>query len=294
MAAVGWHCSKRCGYASFRKLTTGLGIEKNLSGDELLLKCNDAGIAEIGINRPKAKNSLSFGFIKVLEEIIDFLSKDQTLRVAILRSEVPGVFCAGADLKERAKMTEADVPKFVSMARNLFHEFSKVPIPTIAAIDGAALGGGFELALACDMRVAADNAKIGLPETKLAIIPGAGGTQRLPRLISVSKAKELIFTGRALQGSDAVAYGIIDYFVPQNENGDAAYHRAIQIANEILPQGPVALRMAKRAINEGIKGDIESGLKVEESCYAKVVPTEDRIEGLKAFAEKRKPLYKGR
>eukprot|EP00112_Aurelia_sp_Birch-Aquarium-sp1_P013531 Seg2873.4 transcript_id=Seg2873.4/GoldUCD/mRNA.D3Y31 product="Enoyl-CoA hydratase domain-containing protein 2 mitochondrial" protein_id=Seg2873.4/GoldUCD/D3Y31 len=191
-------------------------------------------------------------------------------------------------------MTEADIPKFVAMARDLFHEFSKVPIPTIAAIDGHALGGGLELAMACDMRVSADNARIGLPETKLAIIPGAGGTQRLPRLIPLSKAKELIFTGRALKGQDAVNYGVVDYAVAQNENGDAAYHRAIQLAEEILPQGPVALRMAKKAINEGIQGDIDHGMAVEKACYAQIVPTEDRIEGLKAFAEKRRPNYKGK
>ncbi|XP_065066661.1 methylglutaconyl-CoA hydratase, mitochondrial-like [Rhopilema esculentum] len=294
MAALGRHIMRRLHITRSRHQCTVSEVNKNLSGDELLLKYTKPGVAVIGINRPKAKNSLSFGFIKVLEEIIDVLNKDQSLLVAILKSEVPGVFCAGADLKERAKMTEADVPKFVAIARNLFNEFSKVSIPTIAAIDGAALGGGLELALACDLRVASDNAKIGLPETKLAIIPGAGGTQRLPRLVGLSKAKELIFTGKALKGADAVKYGVVDYSVPPNEAGDAAYQRALLLANEILPQGPVALRAAKRAINEGIQVDIDSGLLIEESCYAQIVPTEDRTEGLRAFAEKRKPNYKGR
>eukprot|EP00794_Sanderia_malayensis_P005899 gene5899-6584_t len=282
---------------------------KALSGDELKFSSNEDGVAIIGINRAEAKNSLSFGFIKVLQEIIEELKVSKSVRLAILKSEVPGVFCAGADLKERAKMTEADVPKFVTLARNLFHDFSQVPVPTIAALDGAALGGGLELALACDLRVASHDAKIGLPETKLAIIPGAGGTQRLPRLLGIGKAKELIFTGKVLNGNEAAAIGLVNEAVTQNDAGNAAYLQALELGKKILPQGPIALRMAKKAINEGMQVDISAGLKVEEDCYAQnesggsnhrdftiftmVVSTKDRIEGLKAFKEKRRPKYIG-
>lgn len=270
-------------------------MEKNLD-DELRLEYLEGdrqGIAVMSINRPEAKNSLSINLMRLFENAMDVISSDSSLRAVILRSIVPGVFCAGADLKERRKMTEADVPMFVSKARMLFQRLSEVPVPTIAAIEGAALGGGLEMTLACDFRIASTTSKLGLPETKLAIIPGAGGTVRLPRIVGPSKAKELIYTGRILRSTDAEALGLVDYSVEQNENGDAAYRRSLQLAEEILPQGPIALKMAKKCINKGIETDIYSALSVEELCYAQVIPTNDRREGLQAFKEKRKPIYKG-
>ncbi|XP_072848484.2 methylglutaconyl-CoA hydratase, mitochondrial isoform X2 [Pogona vitticeps] len=199
----------------------------------------------------------------------------------------------GADLKERAKMHSSEVSSFVSKARTTINEMANLPVPTIAAIDGIALGGGLELALACDIRVAATSAKMGLVETKLAIIPGAGGTQRLPRTIGVSLAKELIFSARVIDGEEAKSIGLISHVVEQNEAGDAAYRRALALAREFLPQGPVAMRVAKLAINQGMEVDLLTGLAIEEACYAQTIPTKDRIEGLLAFKEKRPPRYKG-
>ena len=149
------------------------------------------------------------------------------------------------------------------------------------------------MALACDIRVASDNSKMGLVETKLAIIPGAGGTQRLPRIIGPSMAKELIFTARVVGGNEAAKIGLVNHVVTQNDTGDAAYHRAIDLAREILPNGPVGVKMAKLAINKGIEVDIGTALAIEEGCYAQVIPTKDRLEGLQAFKEKRKPVYTG-
>jgi len=166
-------------------------------------------------------------------------------------------------------------------------------MPVIAAIDGHALGGGLEMALACDLRVASATAKMGLVETKLAIIPGAGGTQRLPRIVGPSLAKELIFTARVISGTEASSIGLVNHAVEQNAEGDAAYRRAIDLAREILPNGPVGVKMAKAAVNRGIEVDISSAMAIEEGCYAQVIPTKDRLEGLKAFKEKRKPVYKG-
>lgn len=166
-------------------------------------------------------------------------------------------------------------------------------IINILAIDGVALGGGLELALACDLRTVASKTKLGLVETKLAIMPGAGGTQRLPRLINLALAKELIFTGRIFDGEAAVKMGICNYNVPQNEKQNAAYLRALKLAEEILPNGPVGVRMAKRSINKGSQCDLNTGYAIEEACYAQVIPTKDRLEGLLAFAEKRKPHYTG-
>ncbi|XP_054842067.1 methylglutaconyl-CoA hydratase, mitochondrial isoform X2 [Eublepharis macularius] len=213
---------------------------------------------------------------------------EEELRVRYLDDEHKG-----ADLKERAKMHSSEVSSFVSKARATINDLANLPVPTIAAIDGIALGGGLELALACDIRVAVTSAKMGLVETKLAIIPGAGGTQRLPRTIGVSLAKELIFSARVVDGDEAKSIGLISHVVEQNEEGDAAYRRALVLAREFLPQGPVAMRVAKLAINQGMEVDMLTGLAIEEACYAQTIPTKDRIEGLLAFKEKRPPRYKG-
>lgn len=167
-------------------------------------------------------------------------------------------------------------------------------MPTIAAIDGAAFGGGLELALTCDIITAAKSSKMGLTETRLAIMPGGGGTQRLPRRLNPALAKELIFTSRIFSGDDAKKMGVCNHAVEQiDDRDDGAYQKALDIAREILPNGSIGVRMAKKAINKGMQVDIMSGLAIEEACYAQTIPTKDRLEGLKAFAEKRKPVYTG-
>ncbi|RVE65373.1 hypothetical protein OJAV_G00115890 [Oryzias javanicus] len=266
------------------------------SKDELRVRYlhgEDAGIVVVEINRPKAKNSISKNLVKLMFEAVDDIKKNNKVRSVVLCSVVPGVFCAGADLKERAKMAQSEVGPFVSKARALITELGNLPVPVIAAIDGAALGGGLEMALACDIRIASNSAKLGLVETKLAIIPGAGGTQRLPRVIGVSLAKELIFAARVVDGQEASRLGLVSRCVEQNKSGDAAYLEALELAREINPQGPIAIRMAKLAINQGIEVDLSTGLAIEEACYAQVIPTKDRLEGLAAFKEKRRPNFRG-
>ncbi|XP_074644900.1 methylglutaconyl-CoA hydratase, mitochondrial-like [Tubulanus polymorphus] len=266
------------------------------SNDEFSLHVLDEeneGIVVFNMNRPKAKNAISKNLLRLFGEAIEMVKSDTTVRTVLLRSQVPGIFCAGADLKERAKMAPEEVGPFVSLARKTISDFSNLPMPVIAVIDGAALGGGLEMALACDLRVAASNAKMGLVETKLAIIPGAGGTQRLPRLVGTSIAKELIFTARVLDGNEAHKFQLVNHVTQQNENGDAAYLKALEVARQITPQGPIAVRMAKLAINKGIDCDLNTALTVEETCYEQVIPTKDRIEGLTAFREKRPPRYTG-
>ncbi|XP_055488843.1 methylglutaconyl-CoA hydratase, mitochondrial [Leucoraja erinacea] len=257
------------------------------------LEVESAGIVVFGINRPQSKNAISRNLVEMMAAAIEEVKHDNSVRAVILRSEVPGIFCAGADLKERAKMQPSEVGPFVSKARSLINELGNLPMPTIAVLDGAALGGGLEMALACDIRIAASSAKMGLVETKLAIIPGAGGTQRLPRTVGVSMAKELIFSGRVVDGTEAKTIGLVSHVVEQNEAGDAAYHRALSLAKEFLPQGPIAVRLAKLAINQGMEVDLKTGLEIEEACYAQVIPTKDRIEGITAFKEKRLPRYTG-
>lgn len=252
------------------------------------------GIAVLGLNRHETRNAFSRKLVDEFSSSLSILRNDDKIRVLIIRSLVPNIFCAGADLRERAKMdNDEDVEKFVSSLRNLMNDVEYMPIPVISAIDGAALGGGLELALASDIRTTVYDAKIGLVETKLAIIPGAGGTQRLPRLIGPSKAKELIFTSRIFDGKEAENMGIVNCAVEQNNNGDGAYQAALNIAREILPNGPIGVRMAKAAITRGFDVPIHDGMKVEKECYGQLLNTRDRIEGLAAFAAKRVPIYQG-
>lgn len=245
-------------------------------------------ISELVLERHEGKNAFSTGMIESFEKAVLSVKNDSDIRVLVVHSTVEKVFCAGADLKERLSMPEDQVAPFVSRLRNAFDSLAQLPIPTIASIDGVALGGGLELALACDIRVASAKATLGLPETNLAIIPGAGGTQRLPRVVGVSTAKQLIFTGARLNGTEAEKIGLVNEVV-----ADSALPRALEIANMIVDKGPVALRMAKKAIDEGISVPLSSALEVEKNCYAQVVPTKDRVEGLKSFTEKRKPVYVG-
>ncbi|XP_065886614.1 methylglutaconyl-CoA hydratase, mitochondrial-like isoform X1 [Dysidea avara] len=259
------------------------------------LQTDTPGIFVIALNRPPAaKNAINRNLALQMESAVKSIQTSSNTRVVILKSNIRGIFCVGADLKERTMMKEEDIAPFLSRARQVVADMSDLPVPVIAAIDGIALGGGLEIALGCDMRIAADDAKIGLVETRLAVIPGGGGTQRLPRLIGIAKAKEMIFCAKVLSGKEALEIGLAEYSVEQNEDGNAAYLKAIELAREIANKGPVAIKLAKKAINTGAQTDLSTALKVEESCYAQVIPTEDRLEGLKAFQEKRPPQYKGK
>ncbi|CAG9854226.1 unnamed protein product [Phyllotreta striolata] len=270
----------------YSQSTNKLIIYEQLTGER-------KGISLIGFNRPKQRNALSKELVENLNNIVDQVACDDSNRVVVLHSLVAKTFCSGADLKERLGMDQQEVHHFVKKLRGLSHKIYSLPVPVIAAIDGVALGGGLELALSSDIRVAADNVKLGLVETKLAIIPGAGGTQFLPRIINPSVAKELIYTASIFGGKEAEKMGLINHLVEQNGDGNAAYLKSLEIAQRILPNGPVAVKMAKQAINRGMQVDIGEGLALEEVCYSKVIPTNDRLEGLQAFSEKRTPIYTG-
>ncbi len=186
-------------------------------------------------------------------------------------------------------MSPAEAEVFVQGIRSTFTELEALPMPVLAVLEGAAFGGGLELALAADLRVAGAGARMGLVETALAIIPGAGGTQRLPRLIGPARAKELIFSARRIDAVEAERLGLLNRVVPAGQ----ALKAALDLAREILPNGPIALRMAKQAVNEGLELDLAGGLALEGVCYGQVIPTKDRLEGLAAFRDKRKPVYRG-
>ncbi|XP_037447638.1 probable enoyl-CoA hydratase 2, mitochondrial [Triticum dicoccoides] len=254
------------------------------------LSAPDNGILELTLERPEVKNAISWELMTRLRGAIHKIEADATAKVVLVASSVPGVFCAGADLKERRHMSSSQVKEYANSLRSTFSYFEALSIPTIAVIEGAALGGGLELALSCDLRICGENATLGLPETGLAIIPGAGGTQRLPRIIGRSRAKELIFTGRRCDATEAVLMGLANYRVPAGE----AYGTALELAREMTKKGPLGVRMAKKAIDRGMEvADMRSALAVEGECYEQLLHTQDRLEGLAAFAEKRKPVYTG-
>jgi methylglutaconyl-CoA hydratase len=253
------------------------------------LSGEDLGIVLLGLDRPAARNALGRNLLAELGQALAAFREDRGLRVLVVHSLVPGVFCAGADLKERAGMSQAETEAFVETLRRAFTDLEDLPVPVIAVIEGAAFGGGLELALAADLRVAGVEAKLGLVETSLAIIPGAGGTQRLPRLVGSSRARELIFTARKVGAAEAQAMGLVNQVAAPG----AALATGLDLARKILPNGPIALRMAKLAISRGLDLDRDAGLEVERACYAQVIPTQDRLEGLAAFREKRPPRYRG-
>ncbi|VDM40203.1 unnamed protein product [Toxocara canis] len=201
----------------------------------------------------------------MFKSTVESLKYDKQTRVVIIKSDAKGAFCTGADLKQIRSMPEQEVPKFVENIRELIEDVAALPMPVIAVIDGYALGGGLEIALACDIRIASASSKLGLVETKLAVIPGAGGTQRMPRTIGISLAKELIFSGRMLSGTEAATIGLVSYAVD-----DHAFDKALQIAEEILPRGPFAVKAAKSAIDHGFEIDLTNGLLLEKEYYTMV------------------------
>ena len=256
---------------------------------DLLLTENRDGVLIVTLNRPESMNSLSRELLADLNKLVSEISIDKSVRVVVITGAGEKSFCSGADLKERATMTPIEVKQYIQMIRNTFTMVENLPQPVIAAVNGFAFGGGTELALASDIRIAAPNATMGLTETSLGIIPGAGGTQRLARLLGKGKAKEMVFTAHRAKADEALAIGLVNQVAPEGGLIDAA----LAMAARIKKNAPIALEMAKYAINYGSEVDLGSGLAIESNCYAVTIPTKDRIEGLTAFREKRAPVYTG-
>lgn len=247
-------------------------------------------IAYVTINRPEALNCFNFDTLSTLQQVMNDIRHDIDIQVVIFTGAGEKAFSAGADLKERRTLNDAQVRRNVQAIRDAFNSIAELPQPTIAAVNGYAFGGGFELMLACDFCIAVDHAKIGLTETSWAIIPGAGGTQRLPRLIGEMRAKELIFTAKKLTAAEALELGILLEVVQPAE----LMATCEGLAGRIMNNGPVAIKQAKYAINEGMNTDLRTGLAIETKAYELIIPTEDRMEALHAFSEKRKPVFKGK
>ena len=242
------------------------------------------------LNRPEAANALSRGLVAALREALATLAGRPEVATVVLSGAGGRAFSAGADLKERLRMTLAETRAFLDELGALVQAIEDFPAPVIAAISGAALGGGLELALAADLRIADESAVLGLAEVRLGIIPGAGGTQRLSRLCGVATAKDLILTGRKVDAATALRLGLLSQVVPRGE-----LLAAVQaLVAELGAAGPLALAQAKRAIDSGFGRPLPEGLATERACYEVVLASADRDEGLRAFAEKRAPHFKGR
>ncbi|MBS3731955.1 MAG: enoyl-CoA hydratase/isomerase family protein [Desulfobacterales bacterium] len=262
-----------------------------MSDNENVLLAEDRGQVRIlTLNRPEMMNALNFDMLQALKAQFENLRFTREIRVVIITGAGEKAFCAGADLKERATLSEIQVKEFIYTIRNLLTDIESLNKPVISAVNGVALGGGTEIALASDLRVASERASMGLTETRLAIIPGGGGTQRLPRLVGRGKAKELIFTGSRVNGKQALEIGLVNRVCEPERLMD----EAVELAETICEAGPIAIEQAKYAIDAGMETDLHTGLAIESNAYWITIPTEDRTEGLTAFREKRKPVYKGK
>ena len=258
---------------------------------ESLLREFKDGVMVLTINRPQALNCFDMPLLSEFGKAVEEIAFDRNVKVVIITGSTEGknAFSTGADLKERAVMTPDQVRLYIQTIRNLFTSVEELPKPVIAAVNGYAFGGGLELALACDIRLASATAVVGLTETSLAVIPGAGGTQRLPRVVGIPRAKEMIFRARRITAQEGLEIGLfLEVLEPEK-----LLPRAIEIAAEIAANGPVALAQAKYAINKGTEVSLPVGLAIESNAYAVTIPTKDRTEGLTAFREKRKPVYTG-
>lgn len=247
-------------------------------------------IAYVTIDRKEILNVFNFEMLCDLEKVADNLHELDEARVVIFTGAGEKAFSCGADLKERLLLTEEEVRRNVMKISSVFEKIANLPQATISAVNGLAFGGGFELMLATDFRIAVDDTIMGLTEAMWGIIPGGGGTQRLPRLIGETKAKELIFTARKLNSIEALEYGVVNKIVPRED----LMTECVRFAGEILRNAPLSIKQAKYAINEGVNLELKEGLLLETKAYEKIIPTRDRIEALEAFKEKRLPQFIGR
>jgi enoyl-CoA hydratase len=277
-------------------MNTGIGVfqqpvignREGLMAYEAIVIEQEGPVGILKLNRPQALNALNRQVITELISVLEEIEKGVMPKVLIVTGAGEKAFVAGTDIIEMEKLSSFEAREFASFARRAIDQVAGLNRPVIAAINGFALGGGCELAMACDIRIASEKAKMGQPETGLGIIPGSGGTQRLPRLVGPSKAKQLVFTGEIIDARTALQIGLVDRVVPPEQLMEEAKKMALTIAAK--PR--VALALAKSAINKGLDMDLQNGLSYEIECFAECFSTQDQKEGMRAFSEKRKPDYK--
>ncbi|SKC58934.1 short-chain-enoyl-CoA hydratase [Maledivibacter halophilus] len=259
-----------------------------MSYDNLLLKKQD-NIAILSFNRPKVLNALNTDVLKELDRAIDDIEKDEEIYVLIITGEGKA-FIAGADISEMRDKTAVEGRKFGELGSSIFRKIELMEKPVIAAVNGFALGGGCELSMSCDIRIAGEKAKFGQPEVGLGITPGFAGTQRLARLVGTAKAKELIFTADIIKAQEAKEIGLVNKVVAQEE----LISEALEMAKKIASNGQIAVKYSKVAINRGINCDLDTGNEIEKDLFGLCFATEDQKEGMSAFLEKRKAEFKNK
>ncbi len=249
----------------------------------------DDPIATLTINRPQRLNALNPQTMEEIERGIGVVRSNDNIRCLIITGAGEKAFIAGADINSLVTMSAFDEKEFATHGLSVLRSFEHLPIPVIAAVNGYALGGGTELALACDLILASTNAKFGLPEINLGVIPGFGGTQRLARRIGLLRAREMVYTGEMITAEMALSYGLVNHvYTPQDLMNEAQ-----ALASKIAAKAPLAIRQAKVALNTGIEMDLDNGLRFETEAVALAFATNDKIEGMTAFIEKREPVFKG-
>ncbi|MFG3317552.1 enoyl-CoA hydratase/isomerase family protein [Streptomyces sp. NPDC048171] len=259
-------------------------------GDFVLVRRHgDGHVAELALDRPKAMNAVSTAMARSVAEACAALAGDRGVRAVVLTSTHDRAFCVGADLKERNSFSDADLLRQRPVTRGAYTSVLELPVPTIAAVHGFALGGGFELALSCDVIVADPTAVVGLPEVSVGVIPGGGGTQLLPRRVGAARAAELVFTARRVEAAEARELGLVDQLVDEGRDRE----EALELASRMAANSPVGLRAAKRALRLGHGLDLRAGLEVEDAAWRAVAFSGDRAEGVAAFNEKRAPRWPG-
>ncbi len=258
---------------------------------ETLLYEKENGIAVVVLNRPRQRNALSLRMKEELGHVFGVIEQDEEVKAAILTGGETA-FCSGADIKERStmQMTQAEFYFERRKSHEFYCKLENCEKPVIAAMSGVAVGGGCELALVCDLRVASESVRMGFPEVKIGMIPAAGGTQRLPRLIGVARAKEILYTGEFIDAREAYRIGLVNRVVPV----DRLMEEARSLAGKLVDYPPLSVKFMKRAVNTGMQLDLASALDYEAHISAMLGTSEDRVEGFKAFVEKRKPIFKGR
>jgi enoyl-CoA hydratase/carnithine racemase len=244
-------------------------------------------VAEIVLDRPEALNALSTALAKELTEIAAGAASDNDVRAVVLSSATAAAFCVGADLKERAAFSDAELADQRPRFRAAFESVLGIPVPTVAAVHGPALGGGFEFALCCDLIVADTSALLGLPEVGVGLVPGGGGTQLLPRRVGLSRAADLLFTARRVEAEEAYRLGVVDRLVAPGTDRETA----LALAADIARNAPVALRAAKAALRGGLGLNLAAALNVEDVWWRRAAFSADRKEGIAAFVEKRPPRW---
>ncbi len=250
------------------------------------------GVALVTLNRAEHLNALNRLVFVELEMVFDEIALDPEVKAVVLTGSGNKAFVAGADVAELKNFTALEAREFALVAYGTQEKICNLPKPTVAALNGYTLGGGCELAMCCDLRIAAENARLGQPEINLGIIPGGGGTQRLARLVGVSRAKELIFTGKIILAQQAMEWGLVNRVVPLDQLMEESLKLARELAGKSAPA--LAMALAKSAIDRGVDMDLTSALHYEIDSFACCFATEDHIEGISAFLEKRRPQYKGR